>query len=67
MSSVAKKLAQLSDFEVFVRGDNLLTLSRYSGINPEENITGSRMHDLRYTGTPLPTSVVLGLKLVFSE
>ena len=65
LSSVAKKLAQLSDFEVFVRGDNLLTLSRYSGINPEENITGSRMHDLRYTGTPLPSSVVLGLKLVF--
>ncbi|MCO5235425.1 MAG: TonB-dependent receptor plug domain-containing protein [Chitinophagaceae bacterium] len=65
LNSIAKKLGQLSDLEVFVRGDNLLTLSRYSGINPEENITGSRMHDLSYTGTPLPSSVALGLKLVF--
>lgn len=59
------KLAQLSDLEIFVRGDNLLTLSRYSGINPEENITGARRYDLLYTGTPLPTSVAVGVKLVF--
>ncbi|HRO46835.1 TonB-dependent receptor plug domain-containing protein [Agriterribacter sp.] len=65
LNSVFKKLAQLSDIEVFARGDNLLTLSKYSGINPEENITGVRRYDLSYTGTPLPSSVALGLKLVF--
>ncbi|MGN6491642.1 MAG: TonB-dependent receptor plug domain-containing protein [Agriterribacter sp.] len=59
------KLAQLSDLEIFVRGDNLFTLSRYSGINPEENITGARRYDLLYTGTPLPTSMAVGVKLVF--
>lgn len=65
LTSMFKKLGQLSDIEVFVRGDNLLTLSKYSGINPEENITGSRKYDLSHTGTPLPSSVALGFKLVF--
>lgn len=65
LNSLSKVLSQLSDVQVFVRGDNLLTLSRYSGINPEENITGSRRYDLRYTGTPLPSSVALGIKVVF--
>lgn len=65
LSSVAKQLAQFSDLEIFVRANNLLTLSRYSGINPEENITGTRRYDLRHTGTPLPSSVALGLKIVF--
>ena len=50
--------------ELFVRGDNLLTLSRYSGFNPEENITGVRRADLSGTGMPLPSSIVVGLKLV---
>ncbi|MFT3748388.1 MAG: TonB-dependent receptor plug domain-containing protein [Agriterribacter sp.] len=64
-SAISKKVEALSDLEIFIRGDNLLTLSRYSGINPEENITGSRRYDLMYTGTPLPTSVALGIKMVF--
>ncbi|WP_442591301.1 TonB-dependent receptor plug domain-containing protein [Pedobacter sp. AW31-3R] len=58
-------LKSLSDLQVFVRGENLLTLSKYSGINPEENIAGIRRYDLGTTGTPLPSSVVLGLKVVF--
>lgn len=64
-NAISKKIEALSDLEVFVRGDNLFTLSRYSGINPEENITGIRRYDLMYTGTPLPTSVALGIKVVF--
>jgi TonB-dependent starch-binding outer membrane protein SusC len=64
LTSISKKI-ELSDLEIFVRGDNLFTLSRYSGINPEENITGIRRYDLMYTGTPLPTSVALGIKVVF--
>ncbi|HRQ49379.1 MAG TPA: TonB-dependent receptor plug domain-containing protein [Agriterribacter sp.] len=65
LNSVFKKLVELSDVEVFVRGDNLVMLSRYSGINPEENITGVRRYDLGYTGSPLPSSIALGFKLVF--
>ena len=63
--SMFKRMASMSNIEVFVRGDNLITLSKYSGINPEENVAGIRKSDLSYTGTPLPSSVVLGLKLVF--
>ena len=65
LNSVSKKVEALSDLEIFIRGDNLFTLSRYSGINPEENITGRRRYDLMYTGTPLPASVALGFKVVF--
>ncbi len=65
LSTVLKKWTALNAAHVFVRGDNLLTLSKYSGFNPEENITGNRRHDMAYTGTPLPLSVVLGLKLQF--
>lgn len=65
LNGISKKVEQINDLEIFVRGDNLLTLSRYSGINPEENITGARRYDLSYTGTPLPTSVALGIKVVF--
>ena len=50
--------------QLFVRGDNLLTLSTYSGFNSEENITGIRHFNLSSTGLPLPSSIVLGLKLV---
>ncbi|HRP54916.1 TonB-dependent receptor plug domain-containing protein [Agriterribacter sp.] len=64
-NSISKKAEALSDLEIFIRGDNLFTLSRYSGINPEENITGYRRYDLMYTGTPLPASVALGIKVVF--
>ncbi|MGV8880324.1 MAG: TonB-dependent receptor plug domain-containing protein [Sphingobacteriaceae bacterium] len=62
--SLLKRVASISDMELFVRGDNLITLSKYGGVNPEENITGIRKIDLIYTGTPFPSSVVLGLKLV---
>jgi hypothetical protein len=65
LGSLLKGLSALSDMEIFVRGDNLFTLSKYSGINPEENITGIRKTDLSLTGTPLPSSVVMGVKLIF--
>lgn len=65
LGSFIKGLSSLSDMEIFVRGDNLFTLSKYSGLNPEENITGIRKTDLSLTGTPLPSSVVMGVKLIF--
>ena len=64
-NSLVKNSAIISDMELYVRADNLVTLSKYGGVNPEENITGIREYDLSYTGTPLPASVVLGLKLKF--
>ncbi|PWK72537.1 TonB-dependent receptor-like protein [Mucilaginibacter oryzae] len=61
---ILKRLASINDLQLFLRGDNLFTLTNYSGVNPEENITGIRKRDLSLTGTPLPSSLVLGLKLV---
>ena len=60
-----KKFQNINDLQLFLRGDNLVTLSKYSGINPEENVTGIRKADLSYTGTPLPIVVALGIKIVF--
>lgn len=62
--TVLKRVASISDLQLFLRGDNLITLTNYSGVNPEENITGIRRRDLTTTGTPLPSSIVLGLRLV---
>ncbi len=55
---------KLTDMEIFVRGDNLITISRYSGLNPEENVANVRKTDLSATGTPLPSSIAVGLKLI---
>jgi len=63
LGPVLKRIASISDIQVFLRADNLITLTNYSGVNPEENITGIRRRDLSLTGTPLPSSLVLGLKL----
>ncbi|RKD88264.1 TonB-dependent receptor plug domain-containing protein [Mangrovibacterium diazotrophicum] len=64
-SSLFENSMVISSMKVFVRGDNLVTLTKYSGSNPDENITGIRRYNLAYTGTPLPLSVVLGLKVQF--
>jgi len=62
--AVLKRAVAISDMQLFLRGDNLITITKYSGVNPEENIAGVRRSDLGLTGTPLPSSIVLGLKLV---
>ncbi|MBE8722629.1 TonB-dependent receptor plug domain-containing protein [Sphingobacterium pedocola] len=56
---------KIRDAALTLTGENLWTLSSYSGLNPAENITGIRKADLGYTGTALPASVVLGIKLTF--
>ncbi len=63
--ALADKSMTISDLQVYLRGDNLYTFSKYSGVNPEENPSGVRDYDLANTGTPLPLSVVLGVKLKF--
>lgn len=65
LTGVFKKLQKVEDAQLFLRGDNLATFSKYSGTNPEENVAGIRKYDLSYTGTPLPIVVALGLKIVF--
>lgn len=59
------KRLPLTRAEWFVRGDNLFTLTRYSGFNPEENVTGVRRADLSLTGMPIASSIALGLRLEF--
>ena len=63
--ALAEKSMTISDMQVYMRGENLFTLSKYWGINPEENTEGIREHNLVNTGTFLPASVVLGVKLKF--
>jgi hypothetical protein len=62
--SLFQRTTSISDVQLFLRGDNVFTLTKYSGLNPEENTSGIRKQNLSTTGTPLPASVALGLKLV---
>lgn len=64
LGNALKNSLSLERLTLFLRGENLLLLSRYSGYNPEENLNGIRRTDLSLTGTPLPATVVMGLKLV---
>lgn len=61
----ALKKWKIKEAILSLRGENIYTLSKYSGINPEENITGVRKTDLSLTGTPLPASILLGIQLTF--
>lgn len=65
VAPLLKRFENIQDAQLFLRGDNLVTLAKYSGANPEENVAGIRRADLSYTGTPLPIVVALGLKIVF--
>ena len=65
VGALLKKFPGIEDAQVFLKGDNLVTLSKYSGINPEENVGGIRKSDLTYTGTPLPAVFSLGFKIAF--
>ena len=65
LSSLVENSMTFSDIQIYLQGDNLLTLTEYSGFNPEENIHGVKEVGLGSTGTPLPMSVTLGLKLKF--
>lgn len=65
LGALLKKLPSVEDVQLFLKGENLVTLTRYSGINPEENIGGIRRADLSYTGTPLPAVFSLGFKIAF--
>lgn len=65
LRSLERKFPVIKDVNLFLRGENLLTLSSYKGVNPDENINGIRRADLSWTGTPLPASMVFGFKVKF--
>ena len=58
---------KMAGARVFVSGDNLLTLSRFSGMDPEVRLDGDTYHHagLYSSNYPVPLSVVLGLDIKF--
>ena len=63
--TLAQNSMTISNMQLYARADNLFTLTKFSGSNPEENTNGIRKYDMSTTGTPLPLSLVIGLKLQF--
>lgn len=53
------------DLNIYSTAFNIFTLSNYKGSNPEENLIGISQFDLGTSGTPLSTTIVLGLKVKF--
>ncbi len=60
-----KDFFKAKDLNVYASATNLLTLSGYDGLNPEENSNGISHFNLNSTGTPLFRTVVLGVKVKF--
>ena len=61
------KKANLSDARVYLAADNILTLSRFSGMDPEVRLDGDTYHHagLYSSNYPVPLSVVLGIDVKF--
>ncbi|MCK0135715.1 TonB-dependent receptor [Arenibacter sp. S6351L] len=59
--NIPVKFARL--MEVYVTGQNLITLTNYIGANPESNSFGRSNVKLDYNGYPLARTWVLGLKI----
>ena len=61
------KKDNLSDARVYLAADNILTLSRFSGMDPEVRLDGDTYHHagLYSSNYPVPLSVVLGIDVKF--
>ena len=61
------KKVNLSDARVYLAADNVLTLSRFSGMDPEVRLDGDTYHHagLYSSNYPVPLSVVLGIDVKF--
>ncbi len=59
--------AHMSGARVYISGDNLLTLSRFSGMDPEVRLDGDTYHHagLYSSNYPVPLSVVIGVDINF--
>jgi len=58
---------KMSEARVFISGDNLLTISRFSGMDPEVRLDGDTYHHagLYTSNYPIPLSVVFGINVKF--
>ena len=58
---------RMSSARVYLSGDNLLTISRFSGMDPEVRLDGDTYHHagLYSSNYPVPLSVVLGIDIKF--
>jgi hypothetical protein len=61
------KKINISDSRVYISADNLLTLSRFSGMDPEVRLDGDTYHHagLYSSNYPVPMSIVLGIDVKF--
>ena len=50
---------------IYVSGDNLLTISRFSGMDPEVSLSDVGSAGVCGKNYPVPLSVVLGIDLKF--
>lgn len=60
-----KDFFKIKDLNIYSSATNLLAFSNYKGINPEENLNAISQFDLSSTGSPLFTTIVLGVKVKF--
>lgn len=58
---------KMSSARVYLSGDNLVTISRFSGMDPEVRLDGDTYHHagLYSSNYPVPLSVVLGIDIKF--
>jgi hypothetical protein len=61
------KKAKMSGVRFYVSGDNILTISRFSGMDPEIRLDSDTYHHagLYYANYPVPLSVTLGVDIKF--
>ena len=55
----------LNRFSVYVTGQNLLTITDYSGVDPASNASGSNTIALDFNAYPVPRTYLLGLNVEF--
>ena len=51
--------------QVYIVGQNLITISDYEGYNPESNSGGLSVEQIDYNGYPLARTIQLGLNVSF--
>lgn len=55
----------LNKFGIYVTGQNLLTITDYSGVDPAANASGSNTIALDFNGYPIPRTFLVGLNVEF--
>ncbi len=64
--TIPKKVLKVTDLRISVSAQNLFTITKYSGLDPEQAAMGSVISSgLDYLGYPNPRSFLVGLNLKF--